>query len=366
MQNVISKELEAADNQSKYIDAEAIKKIKSYCASGVRRVEAARDISTNAVIIIKEAVDQSLLDSDITCTGDNLYTTRSYRVCLRDLGYFIRYATYAMIAGDTSILDERVLNGLKETYECLGISINGTVRVLKALKEVTAKYIGQEASQEIAIYFDYIINSLQNSDSSPVATKEPEKESKHSESDRLLNYLQLLINRLSPEQKELYVNRLEKVLNPSSSNDKQDAFTASLIGHVLTKEERLELEFSNLLQQFNQRRELLEGSLTASQVAQLLGTSRQTPHDRIKAGSLLAILDNGVWRFPLWQFDPQGPDGVIAGLPEVLRTLEIPSFSQLSWLLRPNPFLDRLTPVDALKQGQKDRVIDAAKAVGVK
>lgn len=195
---------------------------------------------------------------------------------------------------------------------------------------------------------------------------EPEKESKILESDRLLNYLQLLINLLSPEQKELYANRLEKVLNPSNSNDKQDAFTASLIGHVLTKEERLELEFSNLLQQFNQRRELLEGSLTASQVAQLLGTSRQTPHDRIKAGSLLAILDNGVWRFPLWQFDPQGPDGVIAGLPEVLRMLEIPSFSQLSWLLRPNPFLDRLTPVDALKQGQKDRVIDAAKAVGVK
>ena len=99
-------------------------------------------------------------------------------------------------------------------------------------------------------------------------------------------------------------------------------------------------------------------------MAKLLGTSRQTPHDRIKSQTLLGVLDKGTYRFPAWQFDPEGPDGVIDGLPEVLRVLEVSDFAKLNWLMRPNPFLDGLTPLVALKQGQKERVIREAAAVG--
>ena len=43
-----------------------------------------------------------------------------------------------MLAGDTSILDERVLNGLKETYNSLGVPIGATVQAIQAMKEVVA------------------------------------------------------------------------------------------------------------------------------------------------------------------------------------------------------------------------------------
>jgi allophycocyanin beta subunit len=91
-----------------------------------------------------------------------MYTTRRYAACIRDLDYYLRYATYAMLAGDTSILDERVLNGLKETYNSLGVPIGATVQSIQAMKEVTASLVGPDAGREMGVYFDYISSGLGN------------------------------------------------------------------------------------------------------------------------------------------------------------------------------------------------------------
>jgi hypothetical protein len=103
--------------------------------------------------------------------------------------------------------------------------------------------------------------------------------------------------------------------------------------------------------EYRVRHELLADSLTAPQVAQRLGTSRQTPHDRARAGTLLAVMDRGVLRFPAWQFDPAGPDGVLAGLPEVLRALgEMPPLSKMGWMVSPKALLPD-SPVALLRRG---------------
>jgi hypothetical protein len=143
-----------------------------------------------------------------------------------------------------------------------------------------------------------------------------------------------------------------------------EALVAEIAGHrASTQAERLMLETDALLAYFHHRRQLLEGALTASQVARLLGTSRQTPHDRLKSGSLLAVLDRGALRFPAWQFDPDGPDGVIAGLPDVLRALHTSPLSSLNWLVRPSPYFSGDSPLAVLKRGEVDRVVAAARAV---
>ena len=41
----------------------------------------------------------------------------------------------AMLAADTSIIDERVLNGLKDTYAALGVPIEPTIQAIQAMKE---------------------------------------------------------------------------------------------------------------------------------------------------------------------------------------------------------------------------------------
>ncbi len=139
--------------------------------------------------------------------------------------------------------------------------------------------------------------------------------------------------------------------------------------HPLTKapvpsaEERARVHFLSLLDRFEARSRLLADALTAPQVARLLGSSRQTPLSRAQAGTLFAVYDRGAWRFPGWQFDPEGPDDVIAGLPEVLEALAgLSPFAELVWLSRANPVLDGRTPIEALRSGELDRVLAAARA----
>jgi phycocyanin beta chain len=52
--------------------------------------------------------------------GGNAYTSRRMAACLRDMEIILRYVTYAIYAGDASILEDRCLNGLRETYLALG------------------------------------------------------------------------------------------------------------------------------------------------------------------------------------------------------------------------------------------------------
>jgi hypothetical protein len=143
-----------------------------------------------------------------------------------------------------------------------------------------------------------------------------------------------------------------------------DRHADRLLGGSFTLKERLELEIESLTKAFEHRRRLLSDTVTAPRVAEILNTSRQTPHDRVKAQTLLAVMDNGALRFPLWQFLPQGSDGVLPGFPQVLKALQLSDFAKLSWLVRPNPYLEGSTPVEALKNGLVEQVFQEAKAAG--
>jgi len=123
------------------------------------------------------------------------------------------------------------------------------------------------------------------------------------------------------------------------------------------------LGFRSLLQLFAARRALLADAVTAPRAAELLGVSRQTPLNRVREKTLLAVLDRGAYRFPVWQFDPQGEDGVLTGLPDVLDALEPqPPFAKLVWLRRPNPALAGREPVELLRAHEIEPVLDAARA----
>lgn len=123
----------------------------------------------------------------------------------------------------------------------------------------------------------------------------------------------------------------------------------------------------NLFDGFAERRQLLQGSLSVAEVAELLHIGRQTPHDRVKAGRLLAIRDNGRLAFPDWQFDPDGPDGVLDGLADVLHALQAPlsPLGRIRWFLRPKALLNGMAPLEALQAGYKREVILEANTVGM-
>ncbi len=175
------------------------------------------------------------------------------------------------------------------------------------------------------------------------------------------------VSSLPPDEIETLADQLQShSMTPKYSKAELD-FAANLGVDKISDKERSRLELDALNKYFKWRQELLKCSITASEVAQQLNIkSRQTPHDRLKNNSLVAVQDNGVWKFPIWQFDPKGPNGVIDGLPEVLKALDVPDISKINWLTRPNKALNELSPVEALKQGYcKKQVIAEARSVGV-
>lgn len=160
MQDTITAVINPADEKGSYVDGAELDALKKYFQSGSLRVKAAAQIGASVPSIISETVARSLLYGDITCPGGNMYPTRRYAACLRDLTYFLRYATYAMLAADPSILSERVLNGLRETYASLGVPIEPTIQAVQAMKEVVTERVGADAGQEMDVYLDHIIAGL--------------------------------------------------------------------------------------------------------------------------------------------------------------------------------------------------------------
>ncbi|MBE9112003.1 allophycocyanin subunit beta [Nodosilinea sp. LEGE 07298] len=160
MQDAITTLINSSDTQGKYLDNSSLERLQNYFHSGELRAKAAMTISANAATIVTRTTAKSLLYTDITAPGGNMYTCRRYAACVRDMDYFLRYATYAMLAGDPSILDERVLNGLRETYNSLGVPVGATVRAVQAMKEVTTEMLGAEAGKEMSLYFDHICTGL--------------------------------------------------------------------------------------------------------------------------------------------------------------------------------------------------------------
>jgi phycobilisome core component len=137
MRDAVTNLIKTYDITGRYLDRNAIDSLKSYFDTGAARIAAAGVINANAASIVK-AASLKLFDElpELIRPGGNAYTTRRYAACLRDMDYYLRYASYAIVAGDTNVLDERVLQGLRETYNSLGTPIAPTVRGIQIIKDL--------------------------------------------------------------------------------------------------------------------------------------------------------------------------------------------------------------------------------------
>ena len=137
MQDAISNVVNKYDLAGRYLDNTALDELKIYFSTGLDRIRISEIINSQASNIIKEASAQ-LYDEqpELLRPGGNSYTTRRYAACLRDIEYYLRYSSYAIIAGDNNILDERVLDGLRETYNSLEVPIGPTIRSIQILQNV--------------------------------------------------------------------------------------------------------------------------------------------------------------------------------------------------------------------------------------
>ncbi|MGF1488071.1 MAG: allophycocyanin subunit beta [Prochloraceae cyanobacterium] len=145
MRDAVTTLIRNYDISGRYLDRNAIDNLKTYFNSGMARIKAAKIINANAATLVKAAGTKLFEEiPELIRPGGNAYTTRRYSACLRDMDYYLRYASYALIAGDTNVLDERVLQGLRETYNSLGVPIAPTVRGIEIMKEMLKTMVENE------------------------------------------------------------------------------------------------------------------------------------------------------------------------------------------------------------------------------
>lgn len=168
MRDAVTSLIRNYDSTGRYLDRDALDTLKAYFASGTGRVQAAAIVNANAASIVKQAAAQLFEEiPELLRPGGNAYTTRRYAACLRDMDYYLRYATYALVAGSMDVLDERVLQGLRETYNSLGVPVGPTVigiQIMKGIVKEQVESAGIEDSSFVDQPFDYMTRDLAEKD----------------------------------------------------------------------------------------------------------------------------------------------------------------------------------------------------------
>lgn len=121
MLDAFAKVVSQADARGEYLSGSQLDALSAMVADGNKRMDIVNRITSNASTIVANAA-RALFEEQpqLIAPGGNAYTNRRMAACLRDMEIILRYITYAMFSGDASVLDDRCLNGLRETYLALG------------------------------------------------------------------------------------------------------------------------------------------------------------------------------------------------------------------------------------------------------
>ncbi|MDA0265468.1 MAG: phycocyanin subunit beta [Cyanobacteria bacterium] len=121
MFDAFAKVVSQADARGAYLTADQIDALSAMVADGNKRMDAVNRITSSASAIVASAARELFAEQpQLIAPGGNAYTSRRMAACLRDMEIILRYVTYSIFAGDASVLNDRCLNGLRETYAALG------------------------------------------------------------------------------------------------------------------------------------------------------------------------------------------------------------------------------------------------------
>jgi phycoerythrin beta chain len=170
-----------ANMKTACLDRDDLDQAKDVIAGLNKRLDAVMALSSIASCCVSDAIagiicqDPSLIEAGGAC-----YPNRKMAACLRDGEIIMRYVCYALMAGDASVLEERCLKGLKETYAALNVSLPSMVKAINLMKIICVAHIQNfnsrntpqaaqkqvtqgdcsDLASECAIYFERAITAM--------------------------------------------------------------------------------------------------------------------------------------------------------------------------------------------------------------
>jgi phycocyanin beta chain len=160
-----------ADARGDYVSASQLDALEKVVGDGLKRIDAVNRITGNASAIVANAARALFSEQpQLIAPGGNAYTNRRMAACLRDMEIILRYVTYATFTGDASVLNDRCLNGLRETYIALGVPGGSVAAGVEKMKEAAIAIANDPKGitpgdcsslmAEIASYFDLAASAV--------------------------------------------------------------------------------------------------------------------------------------------------------------------------------------------------------------
>ncbi|MDY6936439.1 MAG: phycocyanin subunit beta [Cyanobacteriota bacterium] len=171
MFDAFTKVVSQADARGEYLSSSQLDALSSMVADSNKRMDAVNRITSNASTIVANAARALFAEQpQLIAPGGNAYTSRRMAACLRDMEIILRYVTYAVFSGDASVLDDRCLNGLRETYLALGTPGASVATGVQKMKDAALAIVGDtngitrgdcsSLMSEIGTYFDRAASSV--------------------------------------------------------------------------------------------------------------------------------------------------------------------------------------------------------------
>jgi phycocyanin beta chain len=148
MNEAYLKVISQVDAQGVYPSTSQLDSLAPFFAEGKLRMGVAEHIISNTSAIIAGASRELFAEQPQLIAPDgNACTNLRMAACLRDMDIILRYVTYALFAGDASVLDDYCLNGLKEVYLALGVPGRSVASAIQKMKRITLKSLTSEEDQ---------------------------------------------------------------------------------------------------------------------------------------------------------------------------------------------------------------------------
>ena len=164
--NEVLQVIQAAAAKEAFLSFQDLAYLRKRMERNSARIDTVQKLSENASIIVERALSTLVGES-----ADWIQVNADYQIdtCSRDCEIILRYITYALLAGDSSVLYERCLYGLQETYVALGISTDLVIRAVNSMKAAAAELIDNpDLATEVVGYFERVAISLKAEELQPL------------------------------------------------------------------------------------------------------------------------------------------------------------------------------------------------------